>query len=55
MMEELTTHDDAYLEELDENAINYQITILEEKLSTMKPNMSAIAEYKRKVWKWQMK
>ena len=42
-------HDDEYLDDLDVDAINYQITILEEKIRNMKPNMSAIAEYKRKV------
>ena len=48
-IEELITHDAEYFKELDENATTYQITILEEKLRSMKPNMSAIPEYKRKV------
>ncbi|XP_065911796.1 structural maintenance of chromosomes protein 4-like isoform X2 [Dysidea avara] len=36
------------LEVLDRETVEYEITTLEEKLKTMQPNMSAIAEYKQK-------
>ena len=31
------------------NDLKYEITVQEEKLAQMKPNMAAIAEYKKKV------
>ncbi len=37
---------------LDKQAVEYEITMLEEKLNQMTPNMAAIEEYRRKVgWK----
>jgi len=39
--EELTT--------IDKENTQYEITVLEEKLAQMKPNMAAIAEYRKKV------
>jgi len=39
------------LEDVDKKEIEYQITILEEKMLQMKPNMAAIAEYRKKVGK----
>ena len=35
-----------YSEEVDVKSTQYQITVLEEKLGKMKPNMAAIAEYR---------
>ena len=37
------------LEEADKEEEQYAITVLEEKKAQMKPNMAAIAEYKKKV------
>ena len=37
------------LKEIDKEGIQYEITVLEEKLAQMKPNMTAIAEYRKKV------
>ena len=37
------------LEALDKKAVEYEITMLEERLKQMTPNMAAIEEYKRKV------
>ena len=34
---------------VDKEDIQYEITVLEEKLAKMKPNMAAIAEYRKKV------
>lgn len=45
---EMTTIPDDELKELDKEAIQYEITVLEEKLAQMKPNMAAIAEYRKK-------
>ncbi|XP_076350696.1 structural maintenance of chromosomes 4-like protein gluon [Tachypleus tridentatus] len=36
------------LEKVDTEACQYEITVLEERLQNMKPNMAAIAEYKKK-------
>ena len=45
----LTTHDTQYLADVNKEDVQYEITVLEEKLAQMKPNMAAIAEYKKKV------
>lgn len=45
---EITAIPDEELAELDKEAIQYEITVLEEKLAQMKPNMAAIAEYRKK-------
>jgi len=37
------------VEALNKEETGYQITLLEEKLTQMKPNMAAIAEYRKKV------
>lgn len=39
----------AELEAVDKQAVEYEITMLEERLKQMTPNMAAIEEYKRKV------
>ena len=41
--------DSIELSETDKQDIEYQITMLEERLKQMTPNMSAIEEYKKKV------
>ena len=41
--------DEAELEAIDKQAVEYEITMLEERLKQMTPNMAAIDEYKRKV------
>ncbi|EDO40646.1 predicted protein [Nematostella vectensis] len=41
----LSTED---LEAVDKEAVMYEITVLEEKLAQLKPNMAAIAEYRKK-------
>lgn len=46
--EQLETLEAGQLEDVDKEDIEYQITILEEKMSEMKPNMAAIAEYRKK-------
>ena len=38
-----------YLQSVKKEETQYAITIMEEKLASMKPNMAAIAEYKKKV------
>ena len=43
--------DEAELEAVDKQAVEYEITMLEERLKQMTPNMAAIEEYKRKVWR----
>lgn len=48
---EIAAIPDEELAELDKEAIQYEITVLEEKLAQMKPNMAAIAEYRKKVTK----
>ena len=47
--EELPTIPREELENTDKEAISYEITVCEEKLNSMKPNMAAIAEYRKKV------
>ena len=37
------------LRDIDKEGVQYEITVLEEKLAQMKPNMAAIAEYRKKV------
>ena len=39
----------AELEAMDKQAVEYEITMLEERLKQMTPNMAAIEEYRRKV------
>ena len=39
----------AELEAVDKQAVEYEITMLEERLKQMTPNMAAIDEYRRKV------
>ena len=46
---EITSIPDEELAEIDHDEIKFQITVLEEKLTQMKPNMAAIAEYRKKV------
>ena len=41
--------EEAELEAFDKQAIEYEITMLEERLKQMTPNMAAIDDYKRKV------
>ena len=41
--------EEAELEAIDKQAVEYEITMLEERLKQMTPNMAAIEEYKRKV------
>ena len=41
---------EAELEALDKKTVEYEITVLEEQLKQMTPNMAAIEEYRRKVW-----
>ena len=43
------TMEEAELEAVDKQAVEYEITMLEERLKQMTPNMAAIEEYKRKV------
>ena len=43
------TMEEAELEAVDKQAVEYEITMLEERLKQMTPNMAAIDEYKRKV------
>ena len=40
---------EAELEALDKKTVEYEITVLEEQLKQMTPNMAAIEEYRRKV------
>jgi hypothetical protein len=46
---QLQTFDADALRDVDTEKIQYEITIIEEQLNRMKPNMAAILEYKRKV------
>lgn len=46
---QLQTFDAEALRDVDTEKIQYEITIIEEQLNRMKPNMAAILEYKRKV------
>ena len=46
---ELEVFEKEKLEETDKEEEQYAITVLEEKKAQMKPNMAAIAEYKKKV------
>ena len=46
---ELEVFEKEKLEEADKEEEQYAITVLEEKKAQMKPNMAAIAEYKKKV------
>lgn len=46
---EITPIPDEELAEINHDEIKFQITVLEEKLTQMKPNMAAIAEYRKKV------
>ncbi len=48
-MTELPTFTKEQLEEHDEKEVQYEITVKEEEKARMKPNMAAIAEYKKKV------
>ena len=41
--------EEAELEAVDKQAVEYEITMLEERLKQMTPNMAAIEDYKRKV------
>ena len=41
--------EEAELEAVDKQAVEYEITMLEERLKQMTPNMAAIEEYRRKV------
>ncbi len=43
---------DEELAGLDKQTVEYEITVLEERLKQMTPNMAAIEEYKRKVCVW---
>lgn len=45
---EITPIPDEELAEINHDEIKFQITVLEEKLTQMKPNMAAIAEYRKK-------
>ena len=47
--EELPTIQEDKLKDINKEDTQYEITVLEEKLAQMKPNMAAIAEYKKKV------
>lgn len=51
--EELPTIPPEELEQLDKESTLFQVSVLEEKLAKMKPNMAAIAEYRKKVNKWR--
>ena len=46
---ELPDLDKHTLRSLNKEDTQYEITVLEEKLAQMKPNMAAIAEYRKKV------
>lgn len=46
---ELTELTPESLTDIDKEGVQYEITVLEEKLAQMKPNMAAIAEYRKKV------
>ena len=46
---ELEVFEKEKLEEIEKEEEQYAITVLEEKKAQMKPNMAAIAEYKKKV------
>ena len=46
---ELEVFEKEKLDEVDKEDEQYAITVLEEKKNQMKPNMAAIAEYKKKV------
>ena len=46
---ELEVFEKEKLQETDKEEEQYAITVLEEKKAQMKPNMAAIAEYKKKV------
>ena len=48
-VEELQTISEEELEEINKEDIQFNITVQEEKLTQMKPNMAAIAEYRKKV------
>jgi hypothetical protein len=48
---ELTELSPEALVDIDKEGVQYEITVLEEKLAQMKPNMAAIAEYRKKVGK----
>lgn len=48
---ELTELTPESLTDIDKEGVQYEITVLEEKLAQMKPNMAAIAEYRKKVGK----
>ena len=48
-LEELVTVPKEELESINKEDIQYEITVCEEKLNSMKPNMAAIAEYRKKV------
>lgn len=45
---ELTELTPEALTDIDKEGVQYEITVLEEKLAQMKPNMAAIAEYRKK-------
>lgn len=47
--EELPAISAEEVEQINKQDTQYEITVLEEKLSQMKPNMAAIAEYRKKV------
>lgn len=47
--EEMVTIATEQLTGINKEEVQYEITVLEEKLAQMKPNMAAIAEYRKKV------
>jgi len=47
--QELVTCEPEELQAIVKEDTQYEITVLEEKLAQMKPNMAAIAEYRKKV------
>ena len=51
--EEMKELGEAELEALDKKTVEYEITVLEEQLKQMTPNMAAIEEYRRKVCVWE--
>lgn len=46
---ELETYEREKLHDVSKEDTQYEITVLEEKMNQMKPNMAAIAEYRKKV------
>lgn len=46
---ELAIHEPEALDQLDPKQLNYQLTLLEEKLAESKPNLAVVHEYRKKV------